>query len=353
MPAYMPNKSYTAKSILLSAAASVTLLANTHAQAELIFFDDFEYAVERNALSDPTGINNAFTNQGGWNRAKAVNITGSARGYLYTVTQIPGYRGTLPGRNSTRALAIESRPVAMGGQTDFYLQFGDETAPLNTVPGDVWFQFWVYSNRYDDPTNQNDQLSTYDNRFKFIYPCRGPYPCQQNQINWLNTMGFSTGEPYWSNENNTELFITTVDPYNTMIDYQLAPDWDQYKIGHTDVSENIAPNRWTLVKIHYDTSTTRGAFEAWMKPLGGQWVKVAEWIDGQTPNFSWAIPEQNVGGHRVFRMPTTVDNADSWIYMDDFAMATTEESLPVYDGEVIAPPSPPVDLTVIPTSPRD
>lgn len=85
-----------------------------------------------------------------------------------------------------------------------------------------------------------------------------------------------------------------------------------------------------------------------MKPLGGRWMKVAEWIDGQTPNFSWIIPTQNVGGHRVFRMPTTIEGADSWIYMDDFAMATTEDSLPVYDGEIVAPPSPPVDLTIVP-----
>ena len=349
MSAYTPRKSYRAKSILLSAAASLTLLANTHVRAELIFFDDFEYAVERsNTPVDPTGLNNPFTTQGRWHGAKAVNISGSSRGYLYTVDRIPGYSGSLPGQNSTRALAIESRPIAMGGQTDFYLQFGDINASTDTVPGNVWFQFWIYSNRYDDPSNQSDQLSTYDSRFKFIYPCRGNYPCQQGQINWLNTMGFSTGEPYWSNSDNTELFITTVDPYNTMIDYQVAPDWDQFKIGQTNVSENIRPNRWTLVKIHYDTSTTRGTFEAWLKPLGGRWTKVAEWIDGQTSNFSWVIPAQNVGGHRMFRMPTTIDDADSWIYMDDFAMATTEEALPVYDGDVIAPPSPPNDLVIVP-----
>jgi hypothetical protein len=49
------------------------------------FFDDFEYTVGRSNSSDPTGMDNAFVNQGGWNRAKAVNITGSHNGYLYTV----------------------------------------------------------------------------------------------------------------------------------------------------------------------------------------------------------------------------------------------------------------------------
>ncbi|MCU7806740.1 MAG: PKD domain-containing protein [Candidatus Thiodiazotropha sp. (ex Semelilucina semeliformis)] len=294
------------------------------------FYDDFQYNVARTNSSDPTGVNNPFTSQGGWSRVKSENITGSHNGYLYTVNQIPGYGGSFPGRNSTSVLAIEARPGSMGSQTDFYLQFGDENAPLNTVPGNVWFQFWMYSNRYDDPTSQNDQLSAYDGRFKFIYPCNGPYPCQQGQINWLNCMGYTTGEPFWANQVNTEVFMTNIDPYNTNVDYQLAPEWNQFKLGQTDVSENVTPNRWTLVKIHYDTSTTSGTFEAWMKPLGGQWVKVAEWINGQTPNFSWTIPAGDVGGHRVFRMPTTMDDHDSWMYIDDFAMATSEADLPVY-----------------------
>lgn len=327
-------------------ASCITLLTYANAEAQLLFLDTFEYSVERTSgASDPSGINNEFIHQGGWARAKAVNITGSSRGYLYTVENIPGHAGSFPGKNSNNVLSVESRPASMGGQTDFYLQFGDENAPRDTIPANVWFQFWIYSNRHDDPTNQNDQLSAYDGRFKFIYPCNGPYPCQQGQINWLNTLGHTTGEPHWSNQDNRELFMTTVDPYTNMINYHPAPEWNQYKIGQTDVSENISPNRWTLVKIHYDTSTTSGAYEAWMRPLGGQWVKVADWVDGQTPNFSWIIPSGSVGGHRVFRMPTTIDGPDSWVYLDDFAMSTTEASLPVYDDmPTLAPPFPPVNL---------
>ena len=42
-----------------------------------------------------------------------------------------------------------------------------------------------------------------------------------------------------------------------------------------------------------------------------------------------------VGGHRAFRMPTTMGCAsgsgyDSWYYMDDFAMAISEAALPQY-----------------------
>jgi hypothetical protein len=67
-------------------------------------------------------------------------------------------------------------------------------------------------------------------------------------------------------------------------------------------------------------------------------VKVAEWIDGVTPDFSWKIPADKVGGYKTFRIPTTLghfgekakDNKDSWIYLDDFAMASSEDLLPKY-----------------------
>ncbi|MES9969780.1 MAG: PKD domain-containing protein [Candidatus Thiodiazotropha sp.] len=292
------------------------------------FFDDFEYVVERNGSSDPTGENNAFVSQGGWSGAKAVNITGSHNGYLYTVDQIPGYSGSFPGNNSNRVLAIEARPGSMGSQTDFYLQFGAESAPVNSVPADVWFQFWIYPNYYDDPTDANDQLSTYAGRFKFIYPCKSGYPCTHDNLVWLYNLGYTSSEPYWEGGDNRELYMTTSDPLYA--DYQLAPDYNQFKLGQTNVSENITPNRWTLVKIHIDTSTTSGSYEGWVKPYGGSWVKVAEWIDGETPDFSWNIAASDVGGHRVFRMPTTVNDVDSWIYLDDFAMSTSEEDLPTY-----------------------
>ncbi|MBT3091990.1 MAG: PKD domain-containing protein [Candidatus Thiodiazotropha sp. (ex Lucina pensylvanica)] len=292
------------------------------------FFDDFEYSIERNYSSDPGGESNPFTTQGGWNQVKAVNITGSHNGYLYTVDEIPGYSGSFPGIDSTRVLAIEARPGSLGSQTDFYLQFGDENAPQGSVPADVWFQFWIYPNNYDDPADINDQLSAYDGRFKFIYPCRGGYPCAQENLAWLYSLGHTTGEPYWANTDNRELYMTTTDL--RYADYLIAPDYNQFKLGQTDVSENITPNRWTLVKIHMDTSSTSASYEGWVRPLGGSWVKVAEWIDGVTPDFSWRIPEGDVGGHRVFRIPTTMDDFDSWIYLDDFAMTASEADLPIY-----------------------
>ena len=309
-----------------------TALANSP-----IFFDNFEYAVSReNDPTNHTDAYNAITNIGGWHHVKAENTQGSGKGYLSTVTEIPGYQGTFPGRNSSSVLLMEARPITLGFETDFYLQYGSGSVD-DEVPADVWFQFWMY------PAHFDEQLSQFENRFKFIYPCNGGYGCTSNNIKWLNTLGHTTGNPFWANRtirDTTELYVTTLDPFpnDTSSDFQYAggPTYDAHKTGHTNISENITHNRWTLVQLHYDTSSSAagGTFEAWLKPLGGSWVKVAEWINGQTVEgelFTWNIPSGQEGGHRLFRMPTTVNDYDFWIYMDDFAIASSRADLPSYN----------------------
>jgi PKD repeat protein len=295
----------------------------------VLFYDNFEYNVSRSTQYTREG--SPFVSSGGWAAVKSENISGEANrahGYLYTVSEIPGYSGNFPGRDSNSVLAMEARPASMGGQTDFFLQYGTGSVP-ETVPGNVWFQFWVYSNRYDDPTNQNDQLSAYDGRFKFIYPCNIQYPCVAGNKRWKTMMGTSSVQPEWAQGGSTELFVSMMD-MDHFARYLPSPDWDEFKLGQQDTSERIVPNRWTLVKIHFDTSVAQGQFEAWLKPMGGQWTKVAEWIDGETADFVWNVTAENIGGHRMFRMPTTMDAYDSWLYLDDFAMATSEADLPVY-----------------------
>jgi hypothetical protein len=306
-----------------------------------IFFDSFEYIVNRD-------INDSGENfrSHGWYYVKSINTTekSKGKGYLYTTERIPGYAGTFPGKDSKRVLAIEALPTSMGGQTDFYLQYGSTRGPINTIPADVWFQFWIYPNYYDDPNDKEDQLSGFTNRNKFIYPCgvpsteTGDYPCKTYRQNWMVLLGSVSGSPSWTSlgEPSSDLFVKAQQLDN--VKYSGGKPWNAYKIGQTDLSEQIVANRWTLVKLHFDTSTTSGKWEAWLKPRGKKWIKVAEWIDGVTPNFSWKIPSESVGGHRVFRMPTTVNsgksgkgNYDSWIYLDDFVMAGSEEALPVYN----------------------
>lgn len=310
-----------------------------------LFSDDFEYVVDRTDTPiDETTINNPFVTQGGWGRAKAINISGSFYGYLYTTTTIPGYTGPFPGRNSNRVLAIESRAGSMCTpadpicQTDFYLESPDRGQGTENIPGDVWFQFWIYSNYYNDPDNDaNDQLSAYANRSKFIYPCNGSYGCAEGNIKWLFMLGYTTGEPFWANNNANEVFMTTFDSYGSSIDYsgpETQPE-NHSKLGQTDVGDNIKRHRWTLVKLHFDTSgntNPQGVYQAWIRPLGDtNFRPVADWQGGVTTNLIWNLAAAGgPGGHRVFRMPTTVDDFDSWIYLDDFVMAATEGALPTY-----------------------
>ena len=70
---------------------------STHANAELLAYDTFEYAVERNK----PGASEAFAAHGPWNGAKTYQDgrTGT-RGYVYTTDTIPGCTASFPGRNS-------------------------------------------------------------------------------------------------------------------------------------------------------------------------------------------------------------------------------------------------------------
>ncbi len=295
------------------------------------FYDDFNYRVQR------SGDTLEQFQAHGWNGGKAENLpAGSGKGYIYTTTSIPGYSGPFPGKDSTRVLALEGRPSTFGFQTDFYLQFGGDFD--NQVPADVWFQYWIYTNDYDDPTDQNDQMSRFGPHPKFIYPTRGGYP--SNNSLWILYSSNNSKAPF-SNDlgsNSEEFYFYLADPED--INYQQSNGSSSWKIGQTDISDHIIPNRWTLVKIHIDTSTTRPRYEQWMKPMGGQWRKVAEHIQGQTPNLNWNIAPGDVGGHRAFRMPTTQNecrfaddpnlSCDSWIYLDDFTIATSEDTLPIY-----------------------
>ncbi|GAB4478776.1 MAG: hypothetical protein OHK0044_25890 [Burkholderiaceae bacterium] len=67
----------------------------------------------------------------------------------------------------------------------------------------------------------------------------------------------------------------------------------------------------------------------WIRQRGVQaWTKAAEWIGGVTPNFDWPIPQNLRDGNRQLAMPTTVNDVDSTVYLDDFVMATSAEAWP-------------------------
>jgi hypothetical protein len=304
---------------------------------QLIFFDEFEYEVKR----DQRDGRPAFISVGKWSGVKSENSRGAGLGYLYTVDRIPGYTGPFPGRNSKRVLAMEGRPKTFSNQTDFYLQYGSARGPADQIPGNVWFQFWLYLNHHDDPKDKEDQISEFGRGFKFIYPSvDGEYPTHPA---WLFTLGTSSHvslkdreKPFYAEVPSHDLLLSL--PTESGAEITKAAPWDRWKLGQTSMDERIVANRWTLVKLHMDTSTASGKYEAWLTPSGGKPVKVVEWIDGVTDGFSWKIPAEKVGGYRTFRVPTTMggwgerakDNKDCWIYVDDFAMASSEKALPEY-----------------------
>ncbi len=171
----------------LLVTAIALLLLETNTRARVVFSDRFEYAVSR---SDPNAAQ-IFV-QNGWSHAKTHQNSPGARGYLHTVTSIPGYNGAFPGTNSSRVLMIEALPETLGGpdgQTDFYLGLGNggSAASDDYIPGDVWFQFWVY------PLHSGSQTSRFGARDKFLYVCNTDYPCHSHL--WMMMSSSSNGDP--------------------------------------------------------------------------------------------------------------------------------------------------------------
>lgn len=298
---------------------------------DVLFFDDFDYTVERD-----TGDGQPFITEGGWGAFKDMRVSNpGAGGYLYTVSSIPGFQGSFPG-GSGRVLCLESRagseaPEVIPGltQTDFYLQYGEEsTAVVGDVPGDLWVQFWIYQQNY------GNQMSQYNRDDKWLYPTRTGYPGTAGNTNWLAPMGTASGEttgaPWTELGPGPDRFMRMGGPTADFLEATEYPT-NATKLGH-----NLAPgsyihaNTWTLVKLHIDISGAQGRYEAWLRPMGQGETKVAEWIGGQTTYFSWPIAAQHRDGHRLLRMPTTMNHFDSWTYLDDFALATSEGALPIY-----------------------
>ncbi len=320
-----------------SDTATTVITVEAPEAATLVQFDSFGYVVDRDTENNTTTGPNLFLDHG-WSHVKDMRISNpGAGGYLYTVSEIPGYTGTMPG-GSGRVLCMESnvstKQAAVGsGQTDFYLQYGDGN--LGDIPADVWFQFWTYTNDF------GEQQSKFARSNKFLYPTNTGYP--SNSYPWLVSWGSAqhelgegvTGELGYG----AEAALWNRPPG---ADYTLASEYptNQDKLGTnlSGAAGSYPANAWFLTKIHLDTSGAQGVYEIWKRPMGDQtWTKTTEWIGGTTTNFTWPVEAASQPGARLLRMPTTwgVDgdsttNYDSWLYMADFAMATGESALPVY-----------------------
>jgi len=309
------------KQAMIIIVVILSIFAATNSTAAILFRDNFEYDVGR---EDPNAAS-LFVSQGGWGFAKTYQSgEPGALGWLYTTNSIPGYPGSFPGTASTRVLAVESRPATLrpeGGmtsQTDVYLQLGRTGGPA-VIPANAWIQFWIYSNYY------GNQLSTYADRNKFIYPCPGDYPCTNGQWLWMTGKNGCNDPPTTSGLSNEQFICIEAVTANRS---NASDDAFRWRLGQNlNTSAKIRPNTWTLVKLHIDTSGSQGKYEAWLKTVSGSWVKITEYIGGVTPSFTWPITPF---GQRLFRMPTVINYNDSWQYMDDFVIAESDADLPVY-----------------------
>jgi len=256
------------------------------------------------------------------------------------VSAIPGHSGLAPG-STQRALCINSLAGTTGMQTDFYFRIG---SVLGDIPANVWFQFWVYV------AHSGAQLTRFHGREKFIYPTRNSYPATiaNNGNHWLFELASSSSNPNnVAAANLGEAFALSRD--STII--SSTPNWNNANavangatshLGQTNSAEPFwVPNQWIETRIHYDTSGANGVYEVWTRRPGQPWVKRTEWIGGMTvagSPFTWSIDPAFRDGHAMISVPTTMPGNnvpgqyDTWIYLQDFAMASSQANLPSYGG---------------------
>lgn len=333
-----------------TSAHSTTASGTTSASSTngtLLLFDGFDYQVDKTestTTAEPKFI------AAGWSACKR-RPTAANSFYLWTVTQAEmqaacGYTGSLPG-GGARCLKVEADSVNGETGRDVYLQIGNGSVP-NTIPADVWFQWWQFI-----PWGGSEQ-SQLEKRHKILYPTNNGYP--SNSDKWLvsvsghpySKLAFngsypsSMGDlmPFDANGDNVsdqgQSFLINRDFNGAAV---MDSQYNTSSIGPNQqtLNNSYAPSQeWVLHKVHLDTSTANGKFEHWMKVRNGSWRKISEWIGGTTPQFTYSV--SSPGGHSMMRFLTTIfwtnwsPTKYYWLYIDDFAMATSEAALPTYDN---------------------
>jgi len=316
-------------------------LCTASAVAEVRIRDNFEYVVGREQLGKAA----VFAANGGWGYVKSNPDAARACGYIYTTNTIPGYGGAFPGTNSSRVLAMEFLPRSMNClvgtnwyQTDAYLQKGGESAPQSTIPGNAWYQYWIYINNYGAQQTQWGDT-------KWLYPCiDGAGTCSGNNVSFLYMLSQNSMNPYLSTTSGANAY-SRFEGSGAMF-APGHPEPGGWKLGHNTSPGTglLQANQWILVKINIDISGSQGSYREWHKTVGGSFVQVANWVGGVTAGFVWPLsglnPSRSVG-QKSLKLGTTWNNTDGWLYLDDFVIATSEADLPAYSGSGTPPPPPP------------
>lgn len=272
-----------------------------------LFIDRFEYDVSRSA----TNSEQIFAGSG-WSGVKAENSNyGRGDGWAYTRTD-----ATL----GSKVLVLESRPTDSPppgdfpySQTDYWIQRGNEGGSGVAIPANAWIQFWTYA-------TPESRFSTRD---KTIYPCRGAYPCHPT---WLFMWGASGFEDSAAPAGGRYLAL---EGEGAIRDTRNTGDGNSRKLFQNASKTPLLAGRWYQVRLHIDISGTQGVYEAWIKERGQSgFTKIADWRGGVTANFSWPLPTSQRGAYSVVRIPTTVNAQNNTVYIDDFAIAGSQDALP-------------------------
>jgi len=302
------------------------------------------------------------------------DVIGNNRGsgWIYTVDAIPGDPNPIPGAVRRRALCIENYSTTLGTQDEIRISYGSQAT--DTIPPDVWFQFWIYFPA--DPV----WTSTFGNP-KFIYPNKdsaigGTASYATDRLDWLVHLGIGSKVPSFVREN--ELGARYFKPFSEDSGSAMALYYPWTTVGHTNTGDEnfnfkmthvnpntgLMPGRWHLVLLHFDTSVTAESAgthvaEGYMRPYGDlNWKMMYRWQNGQDyqpviagygrgGTFTWNLrgsqrPDRQYG-HRSISWPTTLVQTDASggnmrFYISDFAMAAGVNSggngiddLPVYN----------------------
>ena len=266
--------------------------------------------------------------------------------YVEVVTSIPGSSDSFPSGSKV----LLTRHYGATVQGDPTIGIGNSGSSLYNgyIPADHWGQIALYLNN----TGAETSVWTNNRPFKLVYPCEaGDYPCQSDGLSWnywlLQTVKNNSLGPFCDTsliaETDGDMWLGLRDNDPT----HSTPAWaggspvcslPNNFIGQTNLSERIRPGRWNIIRWHSRCTGGTCDYESWIAPKGSAFVKVMDWRHGTTIEgyaFTWTYTGS--GSHRAIYMPSTRPQAGSsgdntWMYVDDMYIATSESDLPNYTG---------------------
>ena len=257
--------------VFLVIAIALLLLENS-ARARVVFSDRFEYAVGR---SDPNAAQ-VFV-QNGWSHAKTQQNSSGASGYLHTVTSIPGLYRPVSWHELIsvvyRRWRLCHRPW---GPNRLLSPVGWKQCRLRGLHS---WRCVVPVLQYPPQFRQPDLRLRLTRKVPVCVQHRLPVP--QPSVGMIHSGSVSYDPdnmwPLGDPSRGEFLWALRQSAGVSNIVNSLGDPYAQGNIGSPNHTEWMRPNRWTLVKMHFNTTHTTGnSWEVWLRPQNGNWTKVSE-----------------------------------------------------------------------------